>query len=234
MTEQSVMLITGSRTGLGHMLVKHYTSHGYQVIGCSRGPFEAELSNYDHFQLDVVNEQSVKKLLSYIRKTYKHLDVLVNNAGTTSANHILLTPLSSARHVLETNVLGTFLCCREAVKVMMPHSYGRIINLSSIHVPLATIGTAIYGASKSAVEQFSRVMAKEVAPFGITVNCLGLSLVRSTGMVENLDEEVVSTLLNSLASKTMLELDDVIHCIDALISQKGTTITGETIFLGGV
>lgn len=228
------MLITGTRTGLGRKLTDHYTSHGYHVVGCSRGPFETTLPNYEHFQLDIIDEQAVKKLFSHIRKTYKRLDVLINNAGVTSANYILLTPLANARQVMETNVLGTFLCCREAVKLMMPQSFGRIINLSSIHVPLATIGTAVYGASKSAVEQFTRVFAKEVAPNGITVNCLGLSLVRDTGMVDAMDKEVVATLLNSLASKSMLDVADVIHSIDALISQSGTAITGETIFTGGI
>jgi 3-oxoacyl-[acyl-carrier protein] reductase len=234
MDDLPVMIITGSRTGLGRRLGEHYALHGYRVIGCSRGLFEGNFENYEHVQADVTDERSVADLFSHVRRSYDRLDVLINNAGAASANYALLTSLDSARGVLETNVLGTFLCCRAAVRLMMRRSKGRIINFSTIHVPLATPGTSIYSASKSAVEQFTRVLAKEVAAHGVTVNCLGLSFVRDTGMLDMLSEELVAKVSSLLASPAMLETADVVRCIDALILQAGTSLTGETVYSGGV
>ncbi len=234
MDDLPVMIITGSRTGLGRKLAEHYALHGYRVIGCSRGPFEGSLENYEHVQADVRDERAVANLFSRARKSHGRVDVLINNAGATSANYALLTPLDSAREVLETNVLGTFLCCRAAVRMMMRRSKGRIINFSTIHVPLATVGTSIYSASKSAVEQFTRILAKEVAAHGVTVNCLGLSFIRGTGMLELLSEEVVAKVSSLLASPAIMETDEVVRCIDGLILQAGTSLTGETIYSGGV
>jgi 3-oxoacyl-[acyl-carrier protein] reductase len=234
MDDLPVMVITGTRTGLGRKLAEHYASHGYRVIGCSRGSFEGSFENYEHVQTDVRDERAVANLFSRARKSYGRLDVLINNAGTTSANYALLTPLASAREVLETNVLGTFLCCRAAVRLMMRRSKGHIINFSTIEVPLAMVGTSIYSASKSAVEQFTRILAKEVAAHGVAVNCLGLSFVRDTGMLELLSEDVVAKLSSLLASPAMLETADVVRCIDGLILQAGTSLTGETVYSGGI
>ena len=109
-------------------------------------------------------------MFAEIRKKYGRLDVIINNAGIASYTHALLTSLKELQNVLDTNFVGTFLCCREAVKLMKRNKYGRVINISSIHVPLATIGTSIYGATKASIEQFSRVLAQEVFQFGITIN----------------------------------------------------------------
>ena len=123
MKEQTLLdnkkiLITGSRKGIGRNLVEHYTSLGYQVIGCSRNEADYSISNYKHYCLDVCDEKEVKKMFSLIRKTYGCLDILINNAGIASMNHALLTTLDTVNKILNTNVVGTFLFCREAAKLM--------------------------------------------------------------------------------------------------------------------
>ena len=114
-------------------------------------------------QLDVTDEAAVKEMFDLLRREHGRLDALINNAGVASANHAVMTPFDVARRVFDTSVLGTFLFCREAAKVMTRQRRGVIVNLSSVHVPLASVGTSIYGAAKAAVEQFTRVFAKEVA-----------------------------------------------------------------------
>ena len=81
MDENKVVLITGTRKGIGRALVEHYAGSGCHVIGCSRSPFEGELPNYRHCCLDVSDEPAVKRMFSEIRKQEGRLDVLINNAG---------------------------------------------------------------------------------------------------------------------------------------------------------
>jgi len=126
------MLITGTRKGIGKYLVEYYTQKGYLVIGCSRQEVDYDIDNYRHFVLDVSDEMSVKQMFMEIRKTYKKLDVLINNAGIASMNHILLTPLQTVKDIFNTNFVGTFLFCREAAKLMQRHNYGRIVNFITI------------------------------------------------------------------------------------------------------
>src|SRR5207249_4207649 len=90
--EQRVMLITGTRTGIGKHLASYYAKMGFAVIGCSRSPVDFELEHYRHFCLSVSDEHAVQAMLGEIRKSFGRLDILVNNAGIASMNHFLLTP----------------------------------------------------------------------------------------------------------------------------------------------
>ena len=234
MVSNPVMLITGTTRGIGQCLTKHYTNCGYNVIGCSRNETSYKSANYRHFCLDISEEASVKILFREIRKVYGRLDVLINNAGISSNNHVLLTSLDEAHNAMETNFIGTFLLCREAVKIMKRNKYGRIINVSSVHVPLALEGTSIYGASKAATEQLSKVLAKEIYPFGITVNILSLSVVKESGMVSEITIEAEQNILNRTITKKQLDSSHIIHSVDFLISEKSCRITGQNIHLGGI
>ena len=169
-----------------------------------------------------------------IRKKYGRLDVLINNAGVASENHVLLTPLKEAYDSLNTNFLGAFIFCRESVKLMKIKQHGRIINISSIHVPLALAGTSIYGASKAATEQFSKVLAKEVFRYGITVNTISLSVVKDTGMESSLTNQTKQNILDQTISKSILSISDVIYAINFFISEKSTMVTNQILSIGGV
>jgi 3-oxoacyl-[acyl-carrier protein] reductase len=234
MIDKPVMIITGTRKGIGKYLAEYYTEKGFIVIGCSRGDINFALNNYQHYCLDVCDESLLKKMFREIRKKYGRLDVLINNAGLASENHVLLTPLKEAHDSLNTNFIGTFMCCRESVKLMKINQHGRIINISSIHVPLASAGTSIYGASKAAIEQFSRVLAREIFQFGITINILSLSVVKDTGMEIALTEEIKRNILNQTISKDQLNIYDVIHAVNFLIDEKSKMVSNQILCLGGV
>ena len=145
-----VTLITGTRKGIGRYLAEYYVNRAHSVIGCSRSPIDWELANYDHHIADVSDETAVKRIFLDIRKKFGRLDNLINNAGIASMNHVLLTPLSSVHKVLDTNVVGTFLFCREAAKLMQRRRYGRIVIFVSVATPLKLEGEALYAASKAA------------------------------------------------------------------------------------
>jgi 3-oxoacyl-[acyl-carrier protein] reductase len=130
MPENKIMLITGTSKGIGRYLVEYYTGLGFQIIGCSRSQAEYSLDNYQHYCLDVDDEPKVKQMFSEIREKHGRLDVLINNAGIASMNHILLTPIKTVKRIFSTNVIGAFLFCREATKLMQKNKYGRIVNFA--------------------------------------------------------------------------------------------------------
>jgi len=233
MDNHQIMLITGTRKGIGKYLANYYSGKGFQVIGCSRSPAEDEPENYRHFCLDVTDEKKVKQMFSDIRKTYDRLDVLINNAGIASMNHFLLTPLDTVRNILDTNVTGTFLFCREAAKLMKKREYGRIVNFSTVATPLKLEGEAIYAASKAAIISLTEILARELAEFGITVNTVGPTPVK-TDLIKAVPHEKIERLLARQAIPRFGTFEDISNVIDFFIQKESGFITGQNIYLGGV
>ena len=228
-----VIIITGSRQGIGRYLTEYYLEKGYILIGCDLFETDLKHKNYEHYCLDVADEKAVKKMVSGISKEYKRIDFLINNAGVASMNHSLLTPLSTVEKVFRTNVYGTFLFCREVAKIMSRNKFGRIINFSSVAVPLDLEGEAIYAASKAAIEKLTTILSKEFGKSGITVNAIGPSPIR-TALIKNVGEIKLDNLLKQQAISKFGSFHDVANVIDFYISQKSDMITGQILYLGGV
>jgi 3-oxoacyl-[acyl-carrier protein] reductase len=142
-TERRVMLITGSRKGIGRHLAETYARRGYIVEGCSRGDAGWEAENYTHHQVDVADERQVRTMISNVAKRHGRIDCVLNNAAIATMNHVLLTPAATANRMLEVNVTGTMLVCRDAAKVMKRAKFGRIVNFTTIVAPIALAGEAI-------------------------------------------------------------------------------------------
>src|SRR5690606_27405399 len=105
-----VVLVTGSRKGIGRHLVEHFTARGFKVAGCSRQDYEGEApAGYRHYCTDVTDEAGVVQMVADIERDLGALTIVVNNAGIAAMNHLLLTPLSTVRNIFNTNVFGTFL-----------------------------------------------------------------------------------------------------------------------------
>ncbi len=230
---KKVILITGSSRGIGFNLVKYFLSQGHNVIGCSRSANELRHDKYKHFCLDVSDEKEVNDLFVNIRKEYGRLDVLINNAGVASMNHTILTPLGTVNKLFDTNFKGTFLFSRQAVKLMKKNDFGRIVNFSTVAVPLNLEGEAIYAASKSAIEQFTKVFSKEIASLGITINTIGPTPVE-TDLIKAVPKNKLEELIAQQAIKRLGNFDDIINVVNFYIDTKSNFITGQTIYLGGV
>jgi 3-oxoacyl-[acyl-carrier protein] reductase len=230
---KQIVLITGSRKGIGYHLVQFYLNNGFTVIGCSRSESNIENLNYRHYILDVSNEDEVVNMFKDIRKNYGRLDILINNAGMASLNHSLLTPVSTLKKLFETNFIGTFLCSRQAVKLMQKNNFGRIVNFTTVAVPLNLEGEAIYASTKCAVEQFTKIFAKEVASMGITINLIGPTPIQ-TDLIKAVPKIKIDELLNQQAIKRMGDFEDIINVINFYIRKESNFITGQTIYLGGV
>lgn len=228
-----VAIITGTRKGIGRFLAEYYSKKGFVVIGCSRSEAEEELANYTHYCLDVADEKAVQRMVHDVVKRHGKIDILINNAGIASMNHILLTPLSTVRRIFETNVFGTFLFAREVAKIMMRQKYGRIVNFATVAAPLKLEGEAAYASSKAAVDNFTKVMAKEVAAYNITVNAVGPTPV-ATDLIKNVDQKKMQDLINTQAIKRLGTFEDIANVVDFFIRQESDFITGQTVYLGGI
>jgi 3-oxoacyl-[acyl-carrier protein] reductase len=233
MTDQPVMVITGTRKGIGRFLAEHYARQGFSVIGCSRAPSDLQSEAYEHHCLDVADEPAVKQMFLSVSQKFGRVDVLLNNAGIASMNHFLLTPLSTVQKLVSTNFFGTFLFCREAAKLMQRAGAGRIVNFTTVAAALDLEGEAIYAATKAAVESLTRVLARELGHTKITVNAIGPTPVK-TDLTRSVPEEKLQALIDRQAIRRYTEFSDVLNVVDFFIQPSSSFVTGQVIYLGGV
>ncbi|MFH6955654.1 SDR family NAD(P)-dependent oxidoreductase [Pseudoalteromonas sp. XMcav1-K] len=226
-------IITGTRKGLGKELAEYYLSKGHKVAGCSRGKASIQHENYMHFELDVSDESAIMKMVRTVNKAFGGIDILLNNAGIAAMNHLLTSPYNNAKSVFATNFFGTFLLTREVSKVMMKAKKGSIVNYTTVAVPLDLAGEAVYAASKSAVESFTRTSARELGEFGIRVNAVGPTPVY-TDLVRNIPSNKLDDLLEQQIIQRFGEAEDVRNVIDFFNREESNFITGQIIYLGGV
>jgi 3-oxoacyl-[acyl-carrier protein] reductase len=231
-SDPSVTVITGARKGIGRHLAEHYLAKGHRVFGCSRGESDLQHDNYRHLQADVAVEADVLKVFREIARGPAPITNLLNNAGIASMNHSLLTPGESALGMMQTNFLGTFLFCREAARLMQRTKYGRIVNFSTVAVPMRLEGEAIYAASKAAVEQLTRVLAREFGPMSITVNAVGPTPV-DTDLIRNVPKDKLDALVGRQAVRRVGTMDDVANVVDFFLQPESGFVTGQVIYLGG-
>jgi 3-oxoacyl-[acyl-carrier protein] reductase len=229
-----VMIITGTRKGIGLYLAKRYLARGYAVVGCSREPFAEDAPpNYHHYCLDVADENAMVDMVRDVRRKLGGINVLINDAGIASMNHLLLTPLSTVSRVFSTNVFGTFVGMREVAKVMMQARWGRIVNFATVATPLNLEGEAAYAASKAAIESLTRVAAREFGSFNVTVNAVGPTPVM-TDLIRAVPKKKMDALIRAQAIARMGEERDVANVIDFFISKDSDFVTGQTVYLGGI
>jgi 3-oxoacyl-[acyl-carrier protein] reductase len=233
MSERQVMLITGTRKGIGRHLAETYARRGYLVEGCSRGAASFEAEGYTHTEMDISEEKAVKAWISSIARRHGRIDCVLNNAAVASMNHVLLTPAKTANRMLAVNVTATMLVCRDAAKVMMRRRYGRIVNFTTIVDPIGLAGEAIYAASKSAVKTFTRILAFELGAWGITCNSFGATPIM-TDMIKGVPQDKIDAVVNNLAIKRLGSLDDCVNVCDFFINPLSDNITAQVIYLGGV
>jgi 3-oxoacyl-[acyl-carrier protein] reductase len=219
---------------LGRHLAAYYCREGALVIGCSRSDSSLPFDNYRHFRVDISSEAEVRQLFSEVRKVYGRLDVLANNAAVNPAISLFMAvPNSSIVRSFETNVLGSMLMCRGAIQLMMPARFGRLINIGSMAVKMEVAGETVYTAMKAAITSYTRVLAKEVYPYGITCNVVAPSVLPTT-MSAQVNPDALTDVLKRTAIPHIGEFDDVVNVVDFLIRPASHAITGQAIYLGGV
>jgi 3-oxoacyl-[acyl-carrier protein] reductase len=227
------VMITGASRGIGKTLVEHFLALGDTVIGVSRSESDIVSDNYHHFLADVASEADAKHVFTNVKKQLGALDVLINNAGIARMNAFALTPISNVQEIMNTNFLGTFIFCQKAINLLRKSPNGRIINLSTVAVPLNLAGEAAYAASKSAVETLTRIMAKEIGSFGITCNAIGPSPI-ATQLISGVGDDKINKLIQQQAIKKMAKVEDVTNIVDFYLQPNSHMVTGQILYLGGI
>ncbi|MFQ3242688.1 MAG: 3-oxoacyl-[acyl-carrier protein] reductase, partial [Lentimonas sp.] len=223
------IVITGTRKGIGRSLAEYYLSQGWGVVGCSRGEASIEHAQYRHYSVDVSDESAVVAMARDVRRQVGGVDALLNNAGIASMNHCLLTPGSTVNAILQTNVVGTFLFCREFAKLMRRSDQPRIVNFTTVAHPLNLEGEAIYAASKAAVESLTRIMARELGELRITVNAVGPTPVL-TDLIKGVSSDKMDALIARQAIPRYGKAEDVINAVDFFLRPESDFITGQVLY----
>ena len=160
------------------------------------------------------------------------MDILVNNAGITRDGLMVRMKESDWDLVLDINLKGSFLCSQQAAKQMMKQKSGAIVNIASIVGVMGNFGQANYSASKAGVIGLTKTLAREVASRGIRVNAIAPGFI-DTEMTRVLDEEVRQKLIEQIPLARLGLPEDVARCVNFLVSDKSSYITGQVINLNG-
>lgn len=190
------VLITGGATGIGKATALLFKQKGYDVF-ITYNQSEPDFDGITKIKCNLENENEIIELFNQITS----IDVLVNNAGISLIKQINDTTAEEYDKIMRINARSYFLCSREAVKLMLKSHSGAIVNVSSMWGQLGASCEIAYSMSKAAVIGLSRSLAQELAPSGITVNCVcpGIIDTRMNSMFEKseLEEEVPSGRLGT-------------------------------------
>jgi 3-oxoacyl-[acyl-carrier protein] reductase len=228
-----VVVVTGTRKGLGRLLADRFLDEGARVIGMSRGETTITHPGYEHHAVDVGDDAAVRALFAKIARSHGRVDIVVNNAAVLTSIHAMLMPAPRAEEMIRTNFLGSFFVSREAAKLMRKGRFGRIINIGSMAATLEPIGDSIYAAMKAASMTLAAVLAKEFAGYGITVNTLAVTALE-TDMLAQLPREKIDAVVAGLPIPRFATPDDIFNVVDFFASPESSYITAQTICLGGV
>ncbi|RSK41890.1 3-hydroxybutyrate dehydrogenase [Mangrovimonas spongiae] len=248
-----VALITGSTSGIGLGIAKHFAKKGYHIM-ChgleANGPEIAEdiKKNYNvnvgFSNANLINANEVEQLVENTIKTLGRIDVLVNNAGIQYVAPIDEFPNSKYEAIIAINMNASFYASKAAWKYMKKQSFGRIINISSVHGLRASEYKTAYVTAKHGVIGMTKVLGLEGAPYNITCNAICPGYVR-TPLVEkqipdqakshNMSEEEVITnvMLKKQAVKSFVPIESLADMALLLAKETSSTITGSEFVLDG-
>ena len=176
-----VAIVTGSGRGIGQAIARRFAAEGARVAladvdaeAAGRVAADLQATGLQAWGVpcDIADPAHVRRLVEETRARFGRLDVLVNNAGVGLNKPFLTTTLDEWERQLRVNLTGTFLCAQAAARVMVEQGGGRVVNVASISGQRGGQGRAAYGAAKAGVILLTRVMAVELAPYGVRVNAL--------------------------------------------------------------
>lgn len=240
--EDKVAVVTGGSRGIGLAVTEELLKQGAKVVICGRKQenLDAAAARLDSTDLmtvraHIAREADVERLFAEVMERHSRVDVLINNVGMN-----LVTPaaidadLALWQKIVETNLAGTYLCCRAAGRIMRQRKRGRIVSVSSIAGRKASPGMGIYGVAKAGVEMLTKVLAGELARFNIQVNAVAPAMVKTEFSKPFWSNEVIlQEVVRTIPMGRIAEPQDVVHPVLFLASDGASFINGQTLLVDG-
>jgi pyridoxal 4-dehydrogenase len=224
--DNRVAIVTGAAQGIGKAVADKLTDEGATVVG-------ADLQSGVALQVDISKEDDVKRMVEGTVAEHGALDVLVNVAAIVPFTPWDEVDFAEWRRVLSVNLDGTFLTSYYAQKAMRENSYGRIVNIASNVILAGTPNLAHYVASKGGVWAFTRALARELGPYGITVNSVAPGLTETEGVLASKHAEAFDFVQTLQAIPRRAVATDIAPAVAFLASEEAGWITGQLIVADG-
>lgn len=236
-----VALVTGSARGIGKAIAEGLAQKGVNVVIADVNLEEALKTSSEiaglgvrsqALRLDVSSSKEVTGVFEDIQRNFGRLDILVNNAGITRDGLLLRMKEEDWDLVININLKGSFLCSKEAVKIMAKQRYGRIVNIASVVAFMGNPGQVNYSASKAGIVGLTKTIAKEYASRGITANAVAPGFIM-TAMTEALPDNVKEEMKKAIPMARFGTVMDVANAVVFLSSPDSGYITGQVIHVNG-
>ncbi len=240
-----VVLVTGSSRGMGACILEAFAAAGSTCLlnyypdpaGQNLRDAEQTAERIRRHQVpvhllpaDVSRFEEVEAMMKQVPQLAGGLDILVNNAGILRDRTVKRMTPDDWSAVLQTNLDGVFFCCKQGAEVL--RDGGRIINMASISGIVGVHGQANYSAAKAGVIALTKVMSKEVAKRGITVNAVAPGVIQ-TPMLSGIKPEVLADYVNQIPMGRLGQPEDVAHAVLFLACEESSYITGQTLPITG-
>ena len=237
-----VALVTGGGRGIGHAVAVRLANEGANVAISYRSNDTAAEEVAEEvrmagalceiFKGDVASPEDVDALFKGVGEALGRVEILVNNAGLTRDNLMMRMNESEFDEVLRTNLKGTYLCTRAALRPMIRARWGRIVNVSSVVGLVGNAGQANYAASKAGIIGFTKSVAREVAQRGITANVVAPGYVE-TELTRSLSDEVKDQIKGQVPAGRFAEAGEVAEVVAFLVGEGAGYVTGQTVAVDG-
>lgn len=240
--KDKVALVTGGSRGIGRAIALALADSGAAVVVNYKGnqaaadevvrAIESRDGRALAVQADVAQPADVERLFKQVIDTYGRLDILVNNAGVTRDTLLLRMKETDFDEVINTNLRGTYLCTKAALRPMSRARGGRIINITSVVGLIGNAGQANYAAAKAGLVGFTKSIAREMASRAITVNAVAPGYV-DTEMTAGLGDQIKEAILENIPLGRLGTPDDIAGVVCFLASDAAAYITGQTLTVDG-
>jgi 3-oxoacyl-[acyl-carrier protein] reductase len=233
------VIVTGASRGLGLQIATALAASGYRVLAIARSETEplraviaaaaqAGRGAVQFHPFDLFETQAMPQLVASLRKELGPLYGLVNNAGIGTSGVLAMMRDEQIETLIRLNTLSPIVLTKHVVRSMMSERAGRIVNISSIVAATGYHGLSVYSATKAALIGFTRSLAREVGPLGITVNAVAPGFI-ATEMTRELDGAQREQIMRRSALRRLPEPQDVAFAVEFLLSEKARNITGTTL-----
>ncbi|MGD0774881.1 MAG: SDR family NAD(P)-dependent oxidoreductase [Candidatus Solibacter sp.] len=240
--QEAIALVTGGSRGIGRAICERLASDGYTVVinyVARQDAAEETLRLIESSggrgwicRADVCNADEVAAMFAQIRQRHGRLDVLVNNAGRTYSGLFALTPPAKFFEIIEANLKGAVLCSQAAIRLMLPRKSGAIINISSRSGAQPQVGLTAYSASKAALTNLTRGLAREMVSRGIRINGVAPAWT-DTDMLDAATRATLDAAASRIALGRIARADEVAAAVSALLRPDLTYLVGQTLELDG-